>query len=446
MQIKAMKFFDRKNEIKLLRKIRENSHLNAQFTVLTGRRRIGKTTLVMHAYDDAPEELVYLFVSRKAEKDLCKDFKDEIASKVNVPILGQPETFAAIFQFLMEYSKTTPITVFIDEFQDFKYVNASIFNDMQRIWDINKGDSKLNLVVAGSVKTMMHKLFGDSKQPLFQRETNMIKVHPLPPTVLKEIMAYYHPDYTPEDLLALYTFTGGVAKYIEAFIDHKAFTPDAMIDRMVGDGSIFLEEGNVLLIGELGKEYGTYFSILSAIACGKTTRSEIENAVGREISGYMTRLETDYELIGKRQPIYAKNSNKNVTYEIRDNFLTFWFRFINRYGFMTQIRAFEKLRMLIKRDYDTFSGWMLERYFRSKLQETGSFTRIGGWWDRKGLNEIDIVAADDIEDKVCFIEVKRNADRYRKDALQEKIDAFFKVNPEIKHYVWNAGCLTMKDM
>lgn len=441
-----MKFFDRTKEIALLHRIKEKSFENAQFTVLTGRRRIGKTSLVFHAYGEEDDNLVYLFVSRKAEKDLCRDFKTEIVSKLGIPILGDAENFSDIFQVLMDYSKSRPITVFIDEFQDFKYVNPSIYNDMQKIWDITKSNSKINLIVAGSVNSMMNKIFRDSKQPLFQRETNMIKLYPFTPSVIKEIMACYHPGFTGDDLLALYSFSGGVAKYIETFIDNQAFTPSEMIDLMVGDGSIFLEEGNVLLIGELGKEYGTYFSILSSISNGKNTRAEIENVVGREISGYLTRLENDYELIGKKLPIYSKTTNKNVCYEIRDNFLTFWFRFINKFGYMTQIRAFDKLRTLIKRDYDTFSGWMLERYFREVLIETGDYTRIGGWWDRKGTNEIDIVAADDLENQLTFIEVKRNADKYRKELLAEKTHAFFALNKDLSNYSSTLRCLSLRDM
>lgn len=441
-----MKFFDRKQEIRLLKDIREASLENAQFTVLTGRRRIGKTSLVMKAYEDMDNSLLYLFVARKAEKDLCFGFAKEISEKLSIPMLGEPKGFADIFEVLMAYSQHNPITVFIDEFQDFKYVNPSVFCDMQRIWDVYKSNSKINLIVAGSVNSMMNRIFRDKKEPLFQRETSMVKLYPLPPSVVKEILEFYHPDFAQEDLLALYSFTGGVAKYIEILIDRKAYTRDAMIDMMVRDGSIFIEEGKVLLIGELGKEYGTYFSILTAIASGKTTRSEIENAVGREISGYMTRLENDYELIGKRLPVYSTASNKSVCYEIKDNFLSFWFRFINRYGFMTEIRAFEKLRVLIKRDYETFSGWMLERYFRNLLQGSENYTRIGGWWDRKGTNEIDIVASDDIERKIRYIEVKRNEDKYKKAKLEEKVLAFLKVNPELAAYERELQCLSMKDM
>ncbi len=439
-----MKFFDREKEVKLLREIKERSLVNAQFTVLTGRRRIGKTTLVSKAYEDQP--ILYFFVSRKAEKDLCTGFVAEIEEKLGMPTLGGVSAFSDIFEFVLKLAKERPITVFIDEFQDFKFVNPSIFSDMQRVWDLQKNEAKINLIVGGSVNSLMNELFRDSKQPLYQRETRFIKLKNFSPTVLKEILSHYNPHYTKDELLALYSFTGGVAKYVELFMDNEIFTLQQMLDFMIRDGSTFLDEGKVMLIGEFGKEYGTYFSILSAIASGHTTRNEIESKVGKEIGGYLTKLEDDYELIVKRQPIYEKTSTKNVTYSIKDNFLTFWFRFIFRHAYMIEISAYRKLREVVARDYETFSGWMLERYFRETLIESEEYTRIGGWWDRKGNNEIDIVAAEDIEKRLNFMEVKRNPERYRPKYLEEKIKSFFQIHPELAGFTTSYKCLSMEEM
>ena len=44
----------------------------------------------------------------------------------------------------------------------------------------------------------------------------------------------------------------------------------------------------------------------------KTSRSEIENVVGKEIGGYLTKLEKEYEIISKKQPLFEKSSAKNV--------------------------------------------------------------------------------------------------------------------------------------
>lgn len=76
-----MKFFDREKEIKLLKDIELASHNTAQFTVLTGRRRIGKTSLVLKAYEEM--HILYFFVSRKVEKDLRPVAHDVRKSKTN---------------------------------------------------------------------------------------------------------------------------------------------------------------------------------------------------------------------------------------------------------------------------------------------------------------------------------------------------------------------------
>ena len=306
-----MRFFDRTEEIQSLKEIRTLSESNAQFTVVTGRRRIGKTALVWKAYE--AETILYFFVARKAESDLCGDYLLEIENKLGLPTLGKVEHFSEIFEYLMKLSVTRPITLFIDEFQEFFRVNKSIYSDMQRIWDLYHTRARINLIVCGSIFSMMTKIFKDKKEPLYNRQTRFMSIKPFTTKVMKEIMAEYNPQYTPEDLLALYSFTGGVAKYVQLLIDAGATTKTKMLNQIIKADSIFLGEGKAILIEEFGKDYGNYFSILSAIARGKTSRSEIENVIGKEIGGYLTKLEKEYEMIAKRQPIFEKNSFENLS-------------------------------------------------------------------------------------------------------------------------------------
>lgn len=212
-----MKFFDRTEEIATLREIRSMAGSNAQFTVVTGRRRIGKTSLVWKAYEDEP--VLYFFVARKAERELCEDYRLEIENKLGIPIMGKAERFAAIFEYLMKLSAERPFTLFIDEFQEFFRVNNAVYSDMQRIWDIYSPKSRINLVVCGSIYSMMTKIFQDRKEPLYNRQTRFMTVRPFTPVVLKEILSEYNPGYAAEDLLALYAFTGGVAKYVQLLMD-----------------------------------------------------------------------------------------------------------------------------------------------------------------------------------------------------------------------------------
>lgn len=439
-----MNFFDRTEEIASLHEIREIAKNNAQFTVVTGRRRIGKTSLVWKAYEDEP--ILYFFVARKAESDLCEDYQLEIENKLGIPTMGRAGHFTDIFEFLMKLSIDRPITLFIDEFQEFFRVNKSVYSDMQRIWDIYSNKAHINLIVCGSIYSMMTKIFKDKKEPLYNRQTRFMTVRPFTPTVLKEILTKYNPDYTAEDLLALYSFTGGVAKYVQLLVDAGATTKGKMLNQIVKADSIFLGEGKAILIEEFGKDYGVYFSILSAIARGKTSRSEIESVVGREIGGYLTKLENEYEVIAKKQPLFEKSSTKNVRYAIEDNFFTFWFRFIYKYSYMLEIENYEGLKTIINRDYETFSGLMLERYFRRVLIERKAYTRIGGWWDRKGENEIDIVAEDELNNEATFFEVKRKAANIDIEVLKQKAAAFLRATGEFKGYDISYKALSMDDM
>lgn len=439
-----MRFFDRTDEITSLQEVLDQSKQSAQFTVITGRRRIGKTSLVWKAYENEP--MLYFFVARKAESDLCADFIQEIQVKLGIPIMGNVVRFSEIFEFLMKLSIERPITMFIDEFQEFYKVNKSVYSDMQRVWDIYHTKAHINLIVCGSIFSMMGKIFKNKKEPLYNRQTRFMSIKPFTPLVLKEIISEYNPKYSAEDLLALYSFTGGVAKYVQLLIDNGATTKEKMVNHIIKADSVFIGEGKAILIEEFGKDYGIYFSILSAIARGKTSRSEIESIVGKEIGGYLTKLEKEYELISKKQPIFEKSANKNVRYFIEDNFFTFWFRFIYKYNYMLEIGNYDAMKAIINRDYEIFSGLMLERYFKQLLIESKKFTRIGSWWDRKGENEIDIVAENELTNEASFIEIKRKAEKYDPNLLKEKVISFTRATGKFTNYSTKQVGLSMADM
>ena len=439
-----MKFYNREKEIAQLKEIQKLSLKNAQFTVVTGRRRIGKTHLLLNA--TAGQPTLYFFVARKAESFLCQDFQQEIMEKLGIPILGEVSSFGKLFEYLMVHSKGMSFNLIIDEFQEFHHIAPSVYSEMQHYWDINKDESKINLIVSGSVFTLMHKIFENSKEPLFGRSTQMMRIRLFETSVLKEILTDHFPSWTSEDLLALYCFTGGVAKYVQLFMDGGAYTKQAMIDLMIKEDSLFLLEGKNMLIDEFGKEYANYFTILSAIARGENTRAKIEAVVKREIGGYLTKMERDYSLISKMIPIFSKVETKNVRYTIEDNFLTFWFRFIYKYSHIIEVRGFQELKEIISRDYSTYSGKILERYFRTKFIEEKNITMIGGYWDRKGETEIDLISVNELEKRAEIIEVKLNANNIELEKLKEKGYYFKRSTGKLKDYEVTFRGLSLSDM
>ena len=440
-----MKFYDRENEIKELRDIRERSRASAQWTVVTGRRRVGKTALVQTALGDEP--YVYFYVARKAEADLCETFAAEVEAKLGIPVgAGGTLRFAPIFEAVLKAAETRPVTLFIDEFQDFRRVNPAVFSEMQDAWGRHERRARINLVVCGSVSTLLSKIFRDHKEPLYGRQTTMMTVRPFRTDVLRAILRDHKPSASNEDLLALWAFTGGVAKYVSLLMDARATDRGRMIREIVRENSFFLDEGRAVLVDEFGKDYGNYFSILTGIARGRTARNELEQALGTKVGGYLTRLEEDYGVIVRRHPLLSRPAAKNLRYAIADEFFHFWFRFVERYGHLVEMRAFDELRRLVERDYETFSGLALERWFRERFIERGGLTRLGGWWDRRGENEIDIVAANETDRRATFCEVKRDASRISLPALREKAKAFLAAVPEWTDYRASFKGLSLDDM
>lgn len=439
-----MKFFGRNKEISELQETNRLSEHTARFTIVTGRRRSGKTSLLLKAYEDV-SDMLYFFVARKSEAELCKDFITEITEKLQVPILGEVARFADIFKFLMQLSKTRHLTVVIDEFQDFKRVNPSVFSDMQKIWDLNKAEAHINLVVCGSIYSLMNVIFKGSKEPLYGRQTGEIKVTAFPPSTIREILACYNPSFTAEDLLALYLYTGGVAEYVEMMMDSGATNKTLMMEKFVCKNSYFINEGKNMLIEEFGRDYTRYFEILQLIASGHTTRSELESIMKTELAGYITKLENDYSLISRNMPMFQK-SNRNIRYQIEDNFLRVWFRYIYKYSYMLEVGANGKLKALMEKDYTTYSGRVLERYFRAVMIESEEFTRIASWWDRKGENEIDIIAADELEQRVTFYEVKRQAKDINIGILKDKAVQFFNTTGSFQKFSVDYKGLSLDDI
>ena len=241
---------------------------------------------------------MYLFVSRINEAMLCKNFIKEIASALDIFVPTEISSFASLFRFLMETAQHQPFNLIIDEFQEFYNVNSAIYSEMQDIWDKYRLKTKMNLIVSGSVYSLMNKIFQHEKEPLFNRQDAIIRLKPFNTDTLKEIMNDHAPNYDNDDLLALYTFTGGI-----------------------------------------------------------NTQPAIESAFnGKSIGGHLKRLLNDYNIIKRIRPILSKEGTQTIRYEISDNFLMFWFRYFHRNRSMIEIGNYPAMREVIRADYPTYSG------------------------------------------------------------------------------------------
>ena len=435
------KFYDRDAESEQLRQMQQQAFTDhSRYVVLTGRRRVGKTSLVYRLMQENGNEApgLYFFVGRKTESVLLQSFVEEARQKLDEFIPEGIRSFRELLQFLLEMGKRRRFTIFIDEFQEFEHVNPGIFSDIQELWDKYKHDTHVCLIASGSIFRLMEKIFKEEQQPLFGRDDCTIKLQPFRTDVLSKILGDHNPGYSADDLLALWAITGGVARYVELLMDNGCTTVEKMIHYTCSGGnSYFIDEGKNILVQEFGKQYGTYFSILGQIARGDVTQRDIEAALGKgSLGGQLKMLDEKYGIISKKRPVGAKPGSQTVRYEIRDNFFRFWFRYFHRYSSLIEIQNMSALEQIIRDDYTTFSGIALERWFRQRMMESCQYRQIGSWWLNKESRgklstatnkhghsdefEIDIVAVT-LGDEIEACEVKRNSERYNPHRLDEKI-------------------------
>lgn len=441
-----MKFYNRETEIAKLCEIRDLSYNDhSRLTVVTGRRRIGKTSLISKALDDEP--FIYLFVGRKNEASLCAGYCKEIANKLSV-FVPPMTAFQDVFAFLMQQGETKRFSLVIDEFQEFFNINPSVYSDIQNHWDRYRLKTRVNFIVSGSVYSLMVKIFQNYHEPLFGRADVIMKLSPFSLPILKQIMADHAPTYTNDDLLALYTVTGGIPKYVELLVDAKALSVEKIIHAVCDPDSPFKDEGKNLLVDEFGKQYGTYFSILDAISSGMNTQTGIASALGeKSIGGQLKKLVETYDIIRKMRPILSKKGTQTVRYAIADMFLRFWFRYFEGNRTLVEMNQFEVLEQVIAADYTTYSGKALEEYFKQQFIESHEYRDMGSYWEvkkGKGQCEIDIVALKLEKNKAVAVEVKRQCKEFKPEAFAEKVQHL--KNKVLPKYEIEQICLTLEDM
>ncbi len=148
--------------------------------------------------------------------------------------------------------------------------------------------------------------------------------------------------------------------------------------------------------------------------------------VGFETGGYLDKLENDFNVIARVRPYLSGEQSRNVRYYISDNFLNFWFRFIYKYRSAVEIGNMEYVRQRIESDYETFSGFILEKWFRQSYMETGMYNIVTNYWEKGSKrepgekNEIDLMAVNEADRRIVIGECKRNEAKINRNSLMGK--------------------------
>lgn len=142
-------------------------------------------------------------------------------------------------------------------------------------------------------------------------------------------------------------------------------------------------------------------------------------------------------------PMFSKPNGRNSRWQLDDCFLRFWFRFILRNQALVEMERNDLLLEIVERDYERYSGLVLEQYFRQKWMEEERVTLVGNYWDRNGLNEIDMIALNDIDRTAVVAEIKRQRKKFNPNELADKVSA---IEKDLAKYDVKQIGLSMEDM
>lgn len=443
-----MKFYDRVNELARIREfigiVRKKG---SRMLVITGRRRIGKTRLALESVKDTDH--LYLFTKKKRVPQLLDDWGDEVRAKYGNVFHGKFAKLEEFLKFLFEFSVENPRVVIFDEVQNFLFTDPSAFGTFQKMFDLYKERSHVLMVFLGSSFSLMNKIFKDKKEPLFGRASDIVNLSYLPLNAQEEILKD-HDLYSGGNLLRMFSIFDGVPKYIEELLDMERGGFRENFRALLTQREFFWEEGENLLKEEFGKEYASYYSVLSAISRGRRQLNEIRQFSGiNEVGSYLKNLEEIYRMIERKRPLTSRSPReRNGRYYLKDNFMDFWFRFIEPRRTLKELERTGAAFDEIWQELPPYEGRKLEdMVIRRMIGENPldiPFTRAGKYWDRKGTIELDAVFMDEREQMVYVFEVKTNRKKINESVLAE-LEKRVAVVPEFKGYTIRMGIAYLED-
>jgi hypothetical protein len=314
---------NRERELSQLRRLADRG--NPSLVLIYGRRRVGKTYLLDHAWQG---RRVYYFLASNATEEINRtELLHDLAqwSGRSLDPRDYP-TWRAVFRLLVDLAEESPLIVVLDEFQ---YLlnrgDDDIASQLVSVWDRELRNRPLVLALSGSeVATMAHLAAGS--QPLFGRFALRLKIPPLDYHDARKMT----PNRPLREAAILYGALGGMPRYLTA-IEATETVGEALLRNIVlPSGEIHLQIEYIIEQEQGIRTPADYRAVLAVIAGGATHRNDIAQKAGLDISTTRHVLETleGLELI-RRERNFAASTSAPYRYRIADNAIRFWYHFVN---------------------------------------------------------------------------------------------------------------------
>lgn len=423
-----MKFINRVRELKFL----ESKWMEpgAQFIILWGKRRVGKTEVIKKFITNKPS--IYFLAESISEKEQLRKFSNAIGEFFKEPLLQTSgfKDWEESFSYLQR--KNQKLALVIDEFPYLIQSNPAIPSIFQKGWDEYLSRTSIYFILLGSSISMMETEVLGYRAPLYGRRTGQWKIEPMG----FDEVSHFRPGRSFEDRLMHYAVAGGVPGYWVQFSKNKDFFNNVK-EKVLSKGQFFYDEVEFILHEEL-REPRYYFALLQAISQGKRKLSEIVNATGlaQPVANKYLGVLSDLKIVERELPITEEKplKSKRGLYRISDEFFNFWFKFIFPWRNKLEMGKVDEVLLQIKKEMPLYISGIYEKVAREALCKHSDrffpFTAIGRWWEKN--EEIDVVAINPELNSILFSVVKWS----RKPV---GVDVYENLRAKAKKVIWGKG-------
>ncbi|MDY7075910.1 MAG: ATP-binding protein [Chloroflexota bacterium] len=410
----------------------------SQFILVYGRRRVGKTTLILRWAKETGRPIIYWVATRDTPAQVRLGFMQALWVWAHPDSHAVPrfDTWAEAFETAANLIGDQPVILIMDEFSYAAESAPSLPSNLQAAWDHLFKDRNVVIVLAGSHIGMMVNLMG-YHAPLYGRFTAQLPIDPLPFPALHDFL----PRYTAAERVAVYAVAGGIPAYLERFSDTESVGGN--IQRLfMRRAGMFRSEPFILVGDVIRRETQTYEAVLKAMAAGKRTPQEIGDMLGLSssyLSPYLKQLES-LRLIERRLPATVpperRQSSRNSRYHLADPYLRFYFRFIQPNLGLVEQELTDLLWQRIAEQFRAFVGltafenlcreWTLVQARAGQLPFPPEI--VGSHWSKNA--QVDVVALNWREQAILLGECKWGVDSVERSVVRELVDKTPHVVPD----------------
>lgn len=346
-------FVGRSNELQLLMEAFKEQR---SATLLYGKRRVGKTTLIKEALKGQKKTYVYYECLRGTMRDNIDGLTQELT---RLKILTFATTFASL-QDVFAYLNTLPqqFIIVIDEYPYLKSMTRpeTVDSTFQAIIDNHLGN--INLVVSGSHIGMMRDMLQEGNA-LYGRFGTVIQLKELS----YRIAAAFYPSKNAYDKIGFYGVFGGSPFVLEQLRDEDSLR-DNIIRTILNENNPVYLYASHLLMSDYSKSVNSE-RIFAALSNGKKKYKELEDLLDTKKTGNLSKqlkslLELD--ILSKNVPINREGDAKKVKYEINDNLMRFYFSYVYKNQSALQMLGAEVF-------YDQYIAPTLTEFISRRFEE-----------------------------------------------------------------------------